>query len=310
MNPILVYPANGDATGIYLTFQWLAQEGDFKYDVYLDDQNASKLVGINLTNPQLTINKLRSGVTYYWKVKVKSTVTGESAISPVWSFTTNSTLGSAFEYWFNNNYEDRTYSKVPSQLQLLLNKSFSTDELQVGLNALHFRFKDTKGYWSSVISEFFHKLPVTKVGSREIAASEYWFDDDYSNRVFAEITPGQTITTNTGFDVSALQTGLHSYHVRYKDDAGQWSSVVSEFFHKLPALTDGDRVITACEYWFDDDFSNKVSTEITPGQTNTTNSGFDVSALQTGLHSYHVRYKDDAGRWSSEIGRASCRERL
>ncbi len=173
--------------------------------------------------------------------------------------------------------------------------------MQTGLHSYHVRYKDDAGQWSSVVSEFFHKLPVTASGTREIAVCEYWFDDDFANKVSTEITPGQTITTNNGFDVSGLQTGLHSYHVRYKDDAGQWSSVVSGFFHKLPVTAAGSREITAFEYWFDDDFANKVSTEITPGQTITTNSGFDVSGLQTGLHSYHVRYKDDAGQWSSVV---------
>ena len=65
--------------------------------------------------------------------------------------------------------------------------------------------------------------------------------------------------------------------------------MVSEFFHKLPALPEGDRVITACEYWFDDDYGNKISTEITPGQIITTNDGFNVISLTNGLHSFHVR---------------------
>jgi hypothetical protein len=213
---------------------------------------------------------------------------------------TNNVIKS-YEYWFNNDYDSKLASPTFYEDVSDLSFQFPTPNLEVGLHSFHIRYLDKKGYWSSVVSEFFHKLPVTAAGTREITACEYWFDDNYSNRVFAEITPGQTITSNTGFDVSALQTGLHSYHVRYKDDAGQWSSVVSEFFHKLPALPEGDRVITACEYWFDDDFANKVSVEITPGQTITTNEGFDVSALQTGLHSYHVRYKDDAGQWSSVV---------
>jgi len=207
----------------------------------------------------------------------------------------------AFEYWFDDIFESRKCNNINSQNLLELNASLSTSGLSNGLHSFHLRVLDKKGYWSAVASDFFHKLPLSLEGERLITTCEYWFDNDFAKKVATEITPGQTITTNEGFDVSTLLTGLHSYHVRYKDDAGRWSSVVSEFFHKLPLLPEGERKITACEYWFDDDFANKVSTEITHGQTITTNEGFDVSTLLVGLHSYHLRYKDDAGQWSSVV---------
>jgi len=151
------------------------------------------------------------------------------------------------------------------------------------------------------VSEFFQKLPVAQAGSRNITASEYWFDDDFANKFSSAISPGQIISTSGGFDVSKLESGLHSYHTRYKDDAGQWSSVVSEFFQKLPVTAVGSRTIIASEYWFDTNYASKFSATITPGQTISANGGFDVGSLKNGLHSYHVRYKDDAGQWSSVV---------
>lgn len=85
--PVLLQPVNG-ATAVWLpvTFKWTAQAGDFKYDLYLDEANATKLVASNLSNAEYTVNNLVSGKTYYWKVKIKSTISGESATSAVWSF--------------------------------------------------------------------------------------------------------------------------------------------------------------------------------------------------------------------------------
>ena len=207
----------------------------------------------------------------------------------------------ASEYWFDDDYSTKFTSAISPGQMVMTNGGFDVSSLASGLHSYHVRYKDDTGMWSSVVSEFFQKLPLTTAGSRTIIASEYWFDDGFASKVSAAITPGQTITANDGFDASSLANGLHSYHVRYKDDAGQWSSVVSEFFQKLPVAAAGSRTITASEYWFDDDYSTNVSAAITPGQTISLSGGFDDSKLESGLHSYHVRYKDDAGQWSSVV---------
>ena len=77
---------------------------------------------------------------------------------------------------------------------MFLNKTIPTNNLTNGLHSFHFWYKDQKGKWSGIVSEFFHKLPVTTVGPPKIVASEYWFDDAFANKVSAAITPNQTIT--------------------------------------------------------------------------------------------------------------------
>ena len=85
--PVLLQPASGASVYLPTTFSWTPQAGDFKYDLYLDTNNASTLVAMNLTKAEYTVSKLASGKTYYWKVKIKSTITGATAISEVRSFT-------------------------------------------------------------------------------------------------------------------------------------------------------------------------------------------------------------------------------
>lgn len=206
----------------------------------------------------------------------------------------------AYEYWFDDQYQSKVKAPVTKQQESWLDIQVPTEGLINGLHSLHIRYKDQNGNWSAIASEFFQKLPLTTT-AQNVVESEYWFDDNYASKVLAPVTPGQTILVNSSLEVGKLQNGLHSYHVRYKDDAGQWSSVVSEFFQKLPATNSGSRNIIVCEYWFDDNFAAKISTKVSADQTILVNSVHDVGSLQNGLHSYHVRYKDDAGQWSSVL---------
>jgi len=244
-------------------------------------KNAALAISNNSDVPKLSIDLYGNGTENYYSGS-------------------NNTIA-AYEYWFDDQYGSKVNTPVIKDRESFLNAQLSTDGLQTGLHSFHIRYKDQKGKWSAIVSEFFHKLPVTAAGSRKITASEYWFDDAFDTKVSSAVTPDSIVSVNSGLDVASLSNGLHSYHVRYKDDAGQWSSVVSEFFHKLPVTASGSRKITASEYWFDDAFDTKVLSAITPGQTITVNSGLDVASLQNGLHSYHVRYKDDAGQWSSVV---------
>ena len=213
----------------------------------------------------------------------------------------NNNIIVSYEYWFDDQYDKKVSVPVTQFWDSQYDLQVSTNDLNTGLHSFHIRYLDSKGKWSAIVSEFFHKLPVSEGGIRKITGCEYWFDDNYANKVFNQVTGEQTLSANSSIDVASLANGLHSYHVRYKDDAGQWSSVVSEFFHKLPASVGGIRKITGCEYWFDDNYANKVFNQVTAEQTLSANNSIDVASLANGLHSYHVRYKDDACQWSSVV---------
>ena len=213
----------------------------------------------------------------------------------------NSNTLTALEYWFDDQYQTKVNTPLITLFDSNIGAQLPANDLAPGLHSLHLRYKDQKGQWSSVASEFFNRMPLVPAGSRTITAGEYWFDDGYANKIALPITPGQTITLNSGLNVSTLSAGLHVYHARYKDDAGQWSSVVSDFFNRMPIVAAGVRKIVASEYWFDDYYSTKVLTPVGPNQIVSINSGLEVSTLKNGLHTYHVRFRDDAGQWSSVV---------
>ncbi|KAF0130022.1 MAG: esterase/lipase/thioesterase [Bacteroidetes bacterium] len=207
----------------------------------------------------------------------------------------------AYEYWFDNNYSSKVYTPVNPQQVSLLNSSIPTEGLIDGLHRLNFRSKDSRGFWSAVVSEVFYKLPITPSGTRKITAYEYWFDNDYTTKIVTDVLPQQTITLNGIIDGTSISTGLHSFHTRFKDDAGQWSAVVSEVFYKLPIMPSGTRKITEYEYWFDNDYTTKIVTDVVPQQSIMLNGIIDGTSVSDGLHSFHTRFKDDAGQWSAVV---------
>lgn len=56
--------------------------------------------------------------------------------------------------------------------------------------------------------------------------------------------------------------------------------------------------INSYEYWFDNDFVSKVTTNITPVANYNLSSSIPTSGLASGLHVFNVRFKDDSSRYS------------
>jgi Zn-dependent metalloprotease len=62
---------------------------------------------------------------------------------------------------------------------------------------------------------------------------EYWFDNNYFGKTDGLLS-GPTPNFNESIDVSTLKSGLHSIHIRFKDNNNLWSSVVSTIFCQNP----------------------------------------------------------------------------
>ena len=290
----------------------IAPEGSRKiiaHEYWFDEDYGSK-VSAAVSGQTISINSgfdvtaLSTGLHIYHSRFKDDAGQWSSVVSEFFNKVPNAAAGSrnivASEYWFDDGYATKITTPITPGQTISVNGGFEVGSLSKGLHTYHVRYKDDAGQWSSVASEFFTKMPVAPSGSHQIITHEYWFDEDYGSKVSASVS-GQTISINSGFDVTAFATGLHIYHTRIKDDAGQWSSVVSEFFNKVPNAAAGSRNIVASEYWFDDGYASKITTPITPGQSISVNGGLDVASLSVGLHTYHVRYKDDAGQWSSVV---------
>jgi uncharacterized protein (TIGR02145 family) len=86
--PTQIQPLNNDLVNTTTTLKWQKQSGDFKYDVFIDNN----LAAYSLNTDSLNISNLTPSMGYSWKVKIKNVVSGEALESPVWNFEVKSLL--------------------------------------------------------------------------------------------------------------------------------------------------------------------------------------------------------------------------
>ena len=218
----------------------------------------------------------------------------------------------ACEYWFDDAYDSKTKQAVPQDVESEMNVNLATTDLITGLHSLHIRYKDRKGKWSSVTSEFFYKMPLLNGTTQTLTTCEYWYDDDYANKVLSHDMAGQQVSILSGnLNATSLAQGLHAFHIRYKDSSNRWSSVASEFFYKMPINTSVPNLITSYRYWFDSETTKmtnvKLLTTINPCLLV---KDFDCSKLSKGNHSVHFQFKDSAGQWSSVYSATVLRDNV
>jgi len=204
-----------------------------------------------------------------------------------------------YEYWFNNDYANKTTTMVTSTQQLMINQTIPTTGLMQGINTINFRSFDNSGKYSSIISHFFYKTSLTESNQApEIVAYEYWIDNDYANAVIVNTPVQQQLNINELMSMTTLNNGVHNFHIRFKDDAGLWSSVVSHFFYKTPEQIVTQNSITEYRYWFNNDFANAVNLSLTPNQQINLMDNLDLTQVPKGIYEINFQFKDTLGRWS------------
>ena len=247
------------------------------------------------------ISGLLPNTTYYLRAYATNSL--GTAYGDEVSFTTARVKLNAYEYWFNNDYANKVTQTVTPQDSLTVIRSISLAPLQNGLHVFRFRSRDNTGGWSSTISQFFFKNASTNgVAAKQINAYEYWFDNDYTNKIHQDITAEDSVSIISSINIASLQTGLHVFRFRSRDNAGVWSSTISQFFFKN-ASTNGvaNKQIDAYEYWFNNDYSNKVTQTVTPQDSLTLATSISLASLQNGLQVFRFRSRDNSGVWSSTI---------
>lgn len=205
-----------------------------------------------------------------------------------------------YEYWFDTNYAGaQSVAMSGSQYEQVLS-DIDALALTNGLHTFHIRFKDATGKWSSVLSQFFLKQGSTSSVTPELAEYEYWFDTDYASKVNVALSGNQYETVLSDLDASALSIGLHTLHIRFKDESTKWSSVLSAFFIKNSITSVLNNDITAYRYWFDENDADMVTeTVLTPSQYVNVTNAISMVTIPKGTHTIHFQFKDAQGMWSS-----------
>ncbi len=136
----------------------------------------------------------------------------------------------------------------------------------------------------------------------KIKTYEYWFDNDYTNRVVTPVaTPIKQFLLNTNVPTTGLTDGIHVINIRAIDDLGLCSSTLSQFFYKMPQQALNSHNLSAYEYWFDNDYTNAVTVNTPSQQQVAINEIISAQLLTNGIHVFNIRFKDDAQKWSSTL---------
>ena len=208
----------------------------------------------------------------------------------------------AYQYWFNNAFDAATIQSVGATASLSLNAPVTTTVLPPGLHLFHIRFRDSRGQWSAVVSQFFYKATDPAAGVRKINAYQYWFDNAFEAATLQSVTAVASLNVNAPIAAETLPNGLHLFHIRFRDDVGQWSAPVSQFFYKAETQPAPDfNLVSAYQYWFNNDYNNAATTNVTAASPYQLSTNINTNALSSGLHLLHLRFRDQRGQWSSPV---------
>lgn len=148
--------------------------------------------------------------------------------------------------------------------------------------------------------------PYTAPGA-PIDAVEYFIDSDpgFGQGTALQVTSGQDIIIDTVIDVSQIEPGIHTLHVRARDTSSHWSLIQSNifwvnietFFYQNNAPLAN---ITRIEYFLDIDpgLGNGIALNNVEGPDIFIDTALDVSSLDPGIHTLHVRARNQTGTWS------------
>jgi PKD repeat protein/Cu/Zn superoxide dismutase len=284
------------------------------YEYWFDNDFGGKtLTGISTPEvsfnllTELTLPALSNGL-HTFHIRFKSTDgKWSNVLSQFFQKLPNGTLStnkiSAYEYWVDNGYANKVNVGITPEISFNLIDSIPMASLSNGLHTFHLRFMDERGQWSSVLSQFFQKLPSTTVASNtHMNGYEYWVDNNYGAKTLVNVTAVNTLQLIDSISMASLNNGLHTFHIRFRDERGHWSSVLSQFFQKLPSTPTGtNSQMTAYEYWLDNNYGGKVEQTITPTQQFQLIDSLPFASASTGLHTFHIRFKDEKGQWSTVL---------
>jgi len=212
-----------------------------------------------------------------------------------------------YEYYFNDDSSNRIYTAVSPQDDFHLISDIDVSSLSNTVNAFHIRFKDDAGQWSGIISNLFLRIPQITQSDKKIVGYEYYFNDDSSNRIYTSISPQDDFHLISDIDVSSLSNTVNAFHIRFKDNTGQWSGMSSNLFLRIPQITQSDKKIVGYEYYFNNDSSNRIYTSVSPQDDFHLISDIDVNILANSLNTLHIRFKDNHGEWSGIVNKMFLR---
>ncbi len=132
---------------------------------------------------------------------------------------------SAYEYWFDMDYANRTNVSISGGTTVNINASLNTESLSQGSHTLWFHTQSSDGRWSVPVSSPFVK------GNNAIIGVEYWYDNNYSTKEYMDLTPSQGEDYSLGLPVSGITIGNHQISISFVDNEQIRSVPISTSFY-------------------------------------------------------------------------------
>ena len=118
---------------------------------------------------------------------------------------------------------------------------------------------------------------------------EWWFDHDVSATQTGSIS-GSTL--NLEIDMSSIPQGAHYFNCRLGYGDGNWGSVYRKMILNLTGAINA----VAYEYWIDDNYSTKISGELS---SEVNSYEIDLTGVRRGLHRFNYRIMTGEGVWGT-----------
>jgi hypothetical protein len=100
-----------------------------------------------------------------------------------------------------------------------------------------------------------------------------------------------------------LPEGLHRLSLRFRDDCGRYSAVISQNIYKVPQRPKEEVAIKAYRYWFDEETDEVETIWLSqPATSFVLFREIDSFRFQEGEHTIHFQFLDEKGEWSSASG--------
>jgi PKD repeat protein len=139
-----------------------------------------------------------------------------------------------YQYWFDNDFDGALSQTITSSSNLQFTTDINTIGINSGVHIFYIRFQDDRGQWSSTISQFIYKLPITLSSNNKIVAYRYWFDDDFNNTYESLVSPAQTFfMLDEQMDMTQMEKGAYTLYYQFKDSTGFWSVPTIDTIEKI-----------------------------------------------------------------------------
>lgn len=199
-----------------------------------------------------------------------------------------------WEYWFDTDYANIITQSTTNSPVVNINSLIFGGALSNGLHVLNLRFKDENNSYSSVLSKFVIKTPITSSTPDLITSYRYWINDGDSAMVVKHLSsPTSIYQLTTSISLAHLPQGDYQINIQFKDSLQHWSSVLSDSIHKntLPVAMFSGETLIFCDSstvqfndqsidaneWFWTFGDGSTSNDQNPNHQYTTSGYYDVT---------------------------------